>query len=291
MPPDTSLSASIVVIGDEILGGYVRDTNSGWLARRLEHHGIEVERIVTVPDTREAIDEALQGELGRSRPRIVLTTGGIGSTPDDLTYEAVAASLGRDLEVADVVAERIHGAVAWTRSHGMEADEEFVDQMMRMARVPEGAVVLRRGSSFAPGIRVDVDGGIDEPGGATVVILPGVPSQLRAIVSEVAEPDLLEGRGRPRTVVEVTHSFPESALNRVFRRLGRKYPDLRIGSYPGLPMLVRLRGDPGEVAAAEAELCGALEDLLATPAGRRLAGAWAERIGGATDDDADGGRP
>ncbi|MGH3443025.1 MAG: competence/damage-inducible protein A [Nitriliruptorales bacterium] len=288
MSADRTLRASILVIGDEILGGYVRDTNSGWLARRLDRQGVEVDRIVTVPDTYDAIDEALRAELARPRPRLVLTTGGIGSTPDDLTYEAIAASLDRELKVADAVAERIEGAVAWTRSHGLDVDDEFVAHMMRMARIPEGAEVLRRASSFAPGIRVDVGGGIDQRGGATIVILPGVPSQLRAIVTEVVEPDLVAGRGRSRAVAEVTHSFPESTLNRLFARLGRTYPDLRVGSYPGAPMLVRLRGHPEDVSAAEAEVHEELEALLATPAGRRLAAAWAERFAAAEEEETGG---
>ncbi len=85
------LEASVVVIGDEILSGYVHDANSGWLAERLRVHGVPLTRVSVVPDEHEAIDEALQAELARSRPRLIITSGGIGSTPDDLTYEAVAA--------------------------------------------------------------------------------------------------------------------------------------------------------------------------------------------------------
>ena len=91
----SDLRASIVVIGDEILGGFVHDTNSHWLAGQLQTHGIPLDRVQTVPDTMAAIDEGLRMELGRSRPRLILTSGGIGSTPDDLTMEAVAATLGR----------------------------------------------------------------------------------------------------------------------------------------------------------------------------------------------------
>lgn len=273
------LSASVIVIGDEILGGFVRDTNSGWLASRFQDHGVVLSRIAVVPDTFAAIDEALQTELERQRPRLVVTTGGIGSTPDDVTYEAVAASLDRELVTHPALERRIDGAISWTQAQGVDTDDQFIDHMMRMARIPEGSTLLRESSgSFAPGIRIDIDGGVDVAAGVTAVLLPGVPSQLHSIVSEVVEPDLLAGRGRRHTVAELTHSFPESALNRCFVRLGEDYPEVEFGSYPGDPMLVRLRGHPDEVEPAMAELEAYVADLEATPGGKRLREAWAARF-------------
>lgn len=280
---DRPLEASVIVIGDEILGGFVQDTNSGWLARRLEHHGVELSRIVTVPDDLGAIDEALQTELARSRPRIVFTSGGIGSTPDDLTYEAVAASLGRELAVDPVLAHRIDGAVTWTQEHGLEVDDRFVDHMMQMARIPSGARRLRDTGSFAPGIQVDVDGGVDDRDGATIVVLPGVPSQLHRIVTEAVEPDLLAGRGVETTSTEVTHGYPESVMNRCFDELVERWPDVKIGSYPGAPMLIRLRGRPGEVDDARRHVEAYLADLDAGP-GVGVREAWARRFSPAEED-------
>jgi molybdenum cofactor synthesis domain-containing protein len=280
------LTATIIVIGDEILGGFTRDANSTWLAGRLRHHGVDLRHVATVPDEFDAIDEALSAALRRSRPHLVLTTGGIGSTPDDITYEAVAASLGRDVELAPGLARKIDSAVSWTVSHGLDVDDEFVEQMMRMARIPAGSQLLRRSGSWAPGVQVDVDGGVDDPDGATIVILPGVPSQLRSIVEEVLEPDILEGRGEPLDVVEVTHGYPESVLNRCLVRLVDRYPDVRVGSYPGEEMVVRLRGRPDRVRAARDEVERYLEELEADPAGARVRRAWAERIGRSDEVDA-----
>jgi len=256
----------------------VRDTNSGWLANRLQPHGVTVTRVVTVPDDFAAIDEALSAELARSRPRLILTTGGIGSTPDDLTYEAVAASLGRPLVVATEVERWVGAAVIWTRGQGFDADELFVDHMMKMARIPEGATLLRPRSAYAPGVRVDVDGGIDQPAGATIVVLPGVPSLVEAIFTEAIEPTLVAGRGDPKSVVELEHGFPESVLNRCFVALAERYPDVQLGSYPGSPMLVRLKGRPDAVDAAYAELKEYVAALEAGPAGQQLRRAWAEQV-------------
>lgn len=272
------LEASIVVIGDEILGGFVQDTNSGWLASRLQSHGVDLSRIVTVPDDIGAIGGALGAELARSRPRIVFTSGGIGSTPDDLTYEAIADHLGRPLVEVPEIARFIDVALRWTEEHGVDVDEEFADHMLRMARAPEGARLLRPGGGFAPGVRVDVDGGLDDPEGATIVVLPGVPGQLRAIVTEHVEPELLAGRGRDETVVEVAHGYPESVLNRVFVRIGERCPHVKVGSYPGVPMLVRLRGPATAVDEANALLTAELERLQTS--GSRIRAAWAQRAGG-----------
>lgn len=272
----------MLVIGDEILGGFVQDTNSGWLARRLLGHGVPLTRVHTVPDDFGAIDEALQAELARSRPRVIFTSGGIGSTPDDITFEAIAASLGRDLVTEPTMERRIEAALTWTADQGMAVDDEFRHHMLRMAQVPEGAVLVASEVSWAPGIRVDLEGGSDQDG-VTVIILPGVPYQFEAIVRSGVEPDLIAGRNEPVAVREVSHEFPESALNPVFVRIVDQYPAVKLGSYPGVPMTVRLTGPEEEVAAATAEVQAYIDELLQDPAGERLARAWSERLGAAEE--------
>lgn len=277
------LEASILVIGDELLGGYVTDANSPWLARRLRAHGVPLTRVHVVPDDAAAIDEALTAELARSRPRVILTSGGIGSTPDDLTYEAVAASLGRDLVEDATIGERIDGALAWTRAQGLEVTDRYAWHLRRMARIPAGSRLLLRDQGWAPGVAVDVGGGA-LAGGATVVVLPGVPSEFRAIVAEVVEPQLLAGRNRPPTVVELDHPFPESALNLVFERVLAEHPEVKLGSYPGRRMLVRLSGPAPAVEAAAELVATEIAALEASPGGARLASAWSGRRGDTADD-------
>lgn len=241
--PTHPLRASMVVIGDEILGGFVADTNSGWLARRLRVHGVPLDRVVTVPDTAGDIDEALRAELGRRRPRVVATSGGIGSTPDDLTLAAVAATLETGLRTDPVIDAAIDAAVARAAGAGRALTPAHAASMRKMARVPEHAYLLPgAGGSVAPGVAVDVDGGAGAVGGATVVVLPGVPSEFRRIVADGVEPALLAGRGRPEHLVEVRHTHPESALNPVLERLVAELPEVHVGSYPGPECIVRLQG-------------------------------------------------
>ena len=279
------LAASMIVIGDEILGGYVTATNSPWLADRLRDLGVPLTRVQVVPDAMGAIDEALQAELARSRPRVVLTSGGIGSTPDDLTYEAIAASLGRDLEEDPVIGERIAGALAWSREQGLDVSDEFAWHLGRMARLPAGSRLLLRDGGWAAGVAVDIDGGSDAEAGATVVILPGVPSEFRAIVGQVVEPQLLADRNDVPSVAEIEHGFPESALNLVFVEVMARYPQVKLGSYPGRPMLVRLAGVQDEVAAAAKLVSDAIAALESGPAGARLSAAWTSRGSTAEQED------
>ena len=272
------LQASIIVIGDEILGGFVQDTNSHWLARRLQEHAVPLTRVHTVPDDFAAIDDALQAELSRERPRVVITTGGIGSTPDDLTYEAVAASLGVGLVEEPTMLARIERALGWTAEQGIDVTDEFAWHMKRMARIPDGARLIEH-PGWAPGLYLDLDGGSDD-GGVSLVVLPGVPSQVREIVATAVEPSLLAGRNAPVRVRELTHGFPESALNLCFARIIADHPEVKVGSYPGVPMTVRLSGPPDAVDAAFGVLREYVRDLEGGPAGARLAAAWADRMGG-----------
>ncbi|MDQ3973274.1 MAG: molybdopterin-binding protein, partial [Actinomycetota bacterium] len=269
--------ASVLVIGDEILDGFVQDTNSGWLAGRLQALGIPLDRIVTVPDDGGAIGEALGSELSRSRPRVVLTSGGIGSTPDDLTFAAVARHLGVGLVVQADIEARIAGAVEWTSSQGMTLSLGHARSLRKMARVPAGSYLLGGARGVAQGIAVDVGGGAGRRGGATVVVLPGIPNELRRIMLEGVEPTLLAGRGTPQHVAELTHPYPESALNPVLERLVAEFPEVRVGSYPGPQCVVRLQGPPERVEAALAQVRAGLAEIDADASAAQLRAGWRSR--------------
>lgn len=270
----TGVRVSIIVIGDEILGGFVQDTNSGWLAQQLQALGHPLDRIATVPDSFEAIDEALGLELGRGRPRLILTSGGIGSTPDDVTFEAVARHLGLTLQLEPTINERISAALSWTSDQGMTVTDDHERSMRKMARVPDTAYLLPGAPGFVPGVAIDVDGGCGADAGATIVIMPGVPGQLRRIFTDGVEPHLLAGRGRPQHVAEVRHPYPESTLNPVLDRLVVEYPDVHLGSYPGTECVVRLKGDKDRVESAMALVVEYLDEFAKDPAAERLSQAW-----------------
>lgn len=274
-PP--ALRASVLVIGDEILGGFVQDTNSGYLAGRLQTLGVPLDRVVTVADELDAIGQALHAELQRSRPRVVLTSGGIGSTPDDLTLAAIARALGRTLVRHPEIDERLRGALEWTTARGVEVSEEHERAVRRMALVPDGAYLLAGARGVVPGIAISVDEGAGEVGGATIIVLPGIPAELQRIMVEGVEPELLAGRGRPQHVRELSHPYPESLLTPLLERLVREHPNLHVGSYPGEECVIRLKGDVEDVEAGMAQVQAALDTIEADPSKRSLGAAWQTR--------------
>lgn len=271
-----ALRASIVVIGDEILGGYVADTNSGWLAGRLSALGIPLDRVVTVPDTETAIHEALRTELDRSRPRLVITSGGIGSTPDDLTMASVASFMGVGLVTEPTIDEAITAALERSVRHGAVVTPRHEAAVRTMALVPDTSRLLAGAEGVAPGVAIDLDGGIDADQGALIVVLPGVPGEFRRLATDALEP-VLEGRGVPPTVVEITHPYPESVLTPLLEDLVAEHPDVHVGSYPGRECLVRLKGSAEAVAAARARIDAELARLEGAPGAQAAADAWAAR--------------
>ena len=276
------MQASIVVIGDEILQGFVRDTNSGWLAKRLRQLGITLDRVVVVPDDVDAIVETLRAELSRSRPRLVFTSGGIGTTPDDRTMAAVATHLDVELVGEPTLLRMVDGIVARLTERGHDVDAAQRATLGKLAQVPRGARALTGPEGRAPGVHIDVDGGIDAGRGATVVILPGVPEQFRDLVRQL-EPALLAGRGAPPHVAELRHPYPESLLTPTLEALERQMPEVRIGSYPGRESVLRVQGQPDAVRRAVTELERAIAVLDADPGMRRLASAWQRGWRGRTD--------
>jgi nicotinamide-nucleotide amidase len=268
-----SLRASVIVIGDEVLGGFVQDTNSGWIARRLQVHGVALDRVVTVPDEHDAIGEALGAELRRARPRVLFTTGGIGSTPDDLTMEAVARHLDVPVTALPAIEARIDAAIARSSAEGVPLTAEDERSLRRMALAPRGAYLVPSPDHPSAAVAVDLDGG-SRAGGATVVILPGVPDFVRRSLDEGVEDVLLAGRGSPAHVAELRHPYPESVLNPVLGRLVDEYPDLHVGSYPGRECTIRLKGEVARVEEAMALVRSYLDDVEARPAADRMRERW-----------------
>lgn len=267
--------ASLVVIGDEILNGHVADRNTSVLARALGRVGVDLQRMHTVADDAADIAEALHAELARARPRLVVTSGGIGSTPDDITFEAIAAALDRPLERHPVIEGRLQGSLDRQAGMGLQVGAEVREPMMRMADLPAGARLLDDVTGWVPAVVLDLDGGVVDDG-VTIAILPGVPGAFEHIVAQGLVP-MVAGRNPVPMVVEVEHGLPESLLNPVFAVVGRDFPDVKLGSYPGRPMLVRLIGAADRADAAATVVQSYLDRLLADDAGRRVASEWGGR--------------
>jgi nicotinamide-nucleotide amidase len=175
------MRVELLTVGDELLLGDTVNGNAAWLGRRLADHGVEVTRSVVVGDDLEVIVAAVEAALGRADA--VITTGGLGPTSDDLTREALAAAAGVPL-VRDPELE------ARLRARTARAGRELRPMALRMADVPKGAGLLANSAGSAPGLRVELPGGV-------VYALPGVPFEMHTIMDEVVLPELARTAGLP----------------------------------------------------------------------------------------------
>jgi nicotinamide-nucleotide amidase len=184
----------VVAVGTELLLGQIVDTNSAWLGEQLALAGIDSLRQVKVGDNHGRIVAELRGALDVADA--VIVCGGLGPTQDDITREAIAAVMGVELELDDDVASRIE-AMFTSRGRRMPVNN------LRQAEVPRGATAIADPQpGTAPGLLCPVSWA-DGQGGTVAKVLyavPGVPHELRQIVTRAVLPDLLR-RGGERTTI------------------------------------------------------------------------------------------
>ena len=167
-----TVRAGIVVTGTEVISGIIPDGDGPWVSERLREHGVEVADIVIVADRRDDVRAALDF-LARERVDLVVTTGGLGPTADDLTAEVVGAFAGRTMVLDEALEQRIFAILQRNRGRWRSYDEAALRAGNRkQAMIPAGATVLEPVGT-APGLVVPVDGG------PLVVVLPGPPGELQ----------------------------------------------------------------------------------------------------------------
>ena len=220
-------AVELVTIGDELLLGFTIDTNGAFLARKLAERGIAIMRRTAVGDDLQAIASAVREALERTG--IVITTGGLGPTTDDMTRDAIAAVFGRELRVDDA-------HVAWMRERWRTRfGRDMPDSNRRQAMIPAGAQKLDNRHGSAPGILVEDARGI-------VAALPGVPRELRGMTEDTLLPLLLQrgcgGDDCIRSLTLRTTGIAESLLQDRLR-------EIRPGDAVSAPSLAYLPGVDG----------------------------------------------
>jgi molybdenum cofactor synthesis domain-containing protein len=241
MTQKTSVTAAVLVIGDEILSGRTKDANSGYIADYLAKIGVDLCEIRVISDRADDIVSAVNAL--RVRYDYVFTTGGIGPTHDDITADAVAAAFGvgisEDPRAIKLLLERIK-------------PENLNEARRRMARIPHGAELVENDISKAPGFWM-----------GNVIVMAGVPVVMQSMLDRVA-PKLATGAKVVARTIEAG-GVPEGAYAADLSHLAGQNPELSIGSYPsfhdgGFRNEIVVRGkDTGKVAAAAV----AIEALLA----------------------------
>jgi molybdenum cofactor synthesis domain-containing protein len=234
-----SVSAAVLVIGDEILSGRTQDTNLAYLAKFLAAIGIDLREARVIPDVETEIVAAVN--VLRARYTYVFTTGGIGPTHDDITADSIAKAFGVGID---------YHPEALAMLGARYKPGEFNEMRKRMARIPDGASLIRNSVSTAPGFRI-----------GNVYVMAGVPMIMRAMMEDVA-PGLR--RGTVVTTATVSARIAEGRIAAPLARIQQGHKTVAIGSYPfyaedgfGVQLVVRGR-NPEDVEAAAQEIEAAI---------------------------------
>jgi nicotinamide-nucleotide amidase len=201
------MGAELLTIGTELLLGQIVDTNASWMSQRLAEAGIDVFYKSTVGDNWGRIEAAIR--LARSRADVIIMTGGLGPTEDDLTREVLAAVLGRPLRLDAAILAHIEERFA-TRRVPMPENNR------KQALVPDGAAVLHNPRGTAPGLLV-------REAGRVFVCMPGVPSEMKPMLLEQVIPEIRGAFGiQSRIVSRVLKTCGISESRSEERRVGKE---------------------------------------------------------------------
>ncbi len=202
-----AVTAAILVIGDEILSGRTQDSNTAYIAKMLGALGIDLREARVVPDIQSEIVAAVNAL--RNRYTYVFTTGGIGPTHDDITADAIAAAFGVGID---------YHPEAMAMLSARYKPGEFNEMRMRMARIPDTAVLVKNSVSTAPGFQI-----------GNVFVMAGVPMIMRAMMEDIA-PRLKRGAVVHATTVQT--KLPEGRIAAALAKIQSEHQNVAIGSYP-----------------------------------------------------------
>src|SRR2546430_1140020 len=245
-------ASRIGAIGHELVGGFTLDTNSHWMAERLRLLGYPVKRVTQIRDKPDEIVDQIRLELDDAEITDVFVSGGLGPTPDDRTFAALAQALGKELVIWEDTRARIERRVQRMHAMGLLESPEVTEGNLRMARIPASpAHVFRNRRGMAPGPVYEADG-------KRIFVLPGVPMEMKGIFTEELEPEFLVA-GAAATVRELRFTFAvEARFYPLMRELEGSFPDVSVGSYPNFEtkeLVIRVLGsDPKRVEAALDEI-------------------------------------
>ncbi|WP_022835449.1 competence/damage-inducible protein A [Salisaeta longa] len=248
------MDAHLLTIGDELLMGQTVNTNAAWLGEQLSALGVRVRQAVTVGDAPAAMHEALDRAAGAD---LVITTGGLGPTHDDITKQVVAAHVGKSLHRDEGLWQRV-------QAYYTRRDRSVPAAAAQLADVPDDFELLDNPTGTAPGLWYD-------DGTQVLVVLPGVPQEMKAIFRSSVKPRLEAATDRAlqhRTLL--TTGVPESSLQEKIGDLTDLLHDSLELAYLPSTSGVRLRlTAEGPAAAADLDR---LEEALRDRIGRYIFG-------------------
>ena len=226
----------VICIGTELLIGHTLNTNLAFLGSALEKHGFVIAKEICVPDTPAVMRDVFQKEMAEAD--VVITVGGLGPTADDLTRDAAAAALGRELEFHQNIYDRIADFL------GKRGVKLRPDALRTQSMVPRESIPLVNFNGTAPGLWCPVENKV-------MVLLPGPPGELQPMFTDQVLPRLLS-RGTPRIIRRslTVSGVPESLVEDQVKKILGDFPAVE-PAYCARPAMVdiRLTAGPAERAA------------------------------------------
>lgn len=230
-------SIELFSIGTELLMGQIQDTNSHWIAQQLLEIGGTLRRITIIPDDYEQIIQALDESVKRGTD-FIITTGGMGPTPDDMTVRAVAGLVETELVLNETVFEH------FMKKKNIKRREDASEGMIKMATVPENAEVYQNSVGWAPCIIVPKKE-------STIFILPGPPQEMQPLFTYAVEPFIAEKCNTNTVVQRIIVNMHESEVSPFLQQVMERYPQTYLKAYVALRDSAKTRLPIDIVATAE----------------------------------------
>ncbi|MCD6554647.1 MAG: competence/damage-inducible protein A [Anaerolineae bacterium] len=254
------VTVEIIAIGNEILIGDVLDTNTHWLCQQITGLGGHVRRATLVRDDVPVIAEVLRQAVARGTD-VVFTTGGLGPTADDMTLQAIAQAAGVPLEEHAEALRLVREKYEELAEKGYVARADLTPERRKMAILPRGAKALHNPVGAAPGVLLTI-------GETTVIVLPGVPPEMKGIFTTSLQPTLQALFGESAFVerVVVVECGDESVLAPLVDQVAAAHPEVYVKSRakaygPGVRLKVTFSMAGRERSEVEEAVARALDDL------------------------------
>ncbi len=248
---------AILSTGDEITTGKVVDTNANYIADKFVETGMDVAAVITVGDVAERIIWAWQQAMEQAD--VIVSTGGIGPTADDLTTELVAKVAAVELTFSEEVAENIRRLFA-------SFNRPMPENNLKQAQFPAGAEIIPNHLGTAPGYRLDLD---TSTGKKHLIVLPGVPREMKPMIEETVLPWVREMRGGGEVFLTrtfQTFGISESGLDEMVAGvISEDEGSLAFrANFPQISMRIIVRGKPGEAEQRLDSLSDRIRDKIGT---------------------------
>ena len=214
------MAIELFSIGTELVLGQIQDTNAHWIAQQILQTGGELRRVTMLRDNREEMHEALNSAVERETS-LILTTGGLGPTPDDMTVEVIASLLGTQLVVSEET------VTEFRRRREIPENGVINAALMKMATVPETAFVLQNPAGWAPCISIAHKT-------STFMMMPGPPREMKAVFETHIQPLIAERYRSEITTARVYVNMFEAEVSPLMQKVMERHPDVYLKAYVAL---------------------------------------------------------